>query len=111
MNCWSFCPSFERGIQRAGDVAHHNAHDAAQHAWDIRRILAYVDTAHHPRGRRGVDHDRGDVCAGSSTVMRRPPVSRGVRVRAPSCARVMVVTMAKPRPTPVWSAWMRSVPL
>ncbi|MGV9879590.1 hypothetical protein [Streptomyces sp. NPDC003006] len=34
----------ERGIQRAEDVAHNNAHGAAQHAWDIRQILAYVDT-------------------------------------------------------------------
>ncbi|MDT0347499.1 hypothetical protein [Streptomyces litchfieldiae] len=25
-----------------------NAHDAAQHAWDIRQILAYVDTAAPP---------------------------------------------------------------
>ncbi|MFH8977041.1 hypothetical protein [Streptomyces sp. NPDC017890] len=30
----------ERGIQRAENVARENAHDAAQHAWDIRRILA-----------------------------------------------------------------------
>jgi hypothetical protein len=32
-----------RGAQRAEDVARNNAHDAAHHAWDIERILAYVD--------------------------------------------------------------------
>ncbi|MEU0068216.1 hypothetical protein ABZ027_01370 [Streptomyces sp. NPDC006332] len=35
----------DRGVQRAGDVALNNAHDAAHHAWDIERILAYVDQA------------------------------------------------------------------
>ncbi|MGO4427299.1 hypothetical protein AB4Z54_53490, partial [Streptomyces sp. MCAF7] len=38
----------ERGIQRAEDVAHKNARDGAQYAWDIRQILMYVDTAAPP---------------------------------------------------------------
>ncbi|MCX4851775.1 hypothetical protein [Streptomyces sp. NBC_00893] len=38
----------QRGIQRAEDFAHKNAHHAAQHAWDIRQILAYVDMAAPP---------------------------------------------------------------
>ena len=29
-----------------------------------------------------------------------PPAARGVRVRVPSCAWVMLLTMARPRPTP-----------
>jgi hypothetical protein len=33
----------DRGAQRAEDVARNNAHDAAHHAWDIGRILAYTD--------------------------------------------------------------------
>lgn len=32
-----------RGLQRAEDIARNNAHDAAHHAWDIGRILAYHD--------------------------------------------------------------------
>lgn len=32
-----------RGPQRADDVARNNAHDAAHHMWDIRRILAHTD--------------------------------------------------------------------
>jgi hypothetical protein len=48
--------------------------------------------------------------AGSSTVTRSPPAARGVRVRVPSCAWVMLLTIARPRPTPAWSVRMRSVP-
>ncbi|CAL9511087.1 hypothetical protein SUDANB121_03653 [Nocardiopsis dassonvillei] len=48
--------------------------------------------------------------AESSTVTRSPPSGRGTRVRVPSCARVTLLTMASPRPTPAWSVWMRSVP-
>ncbi|MFR0359233.1 hypothetical protein [Streptomyces sediminimaris] len=33
----------DRGVQRAEDIARNNAHDAAHHAWDIERILAYTD--------------------------------------------------------------------
>ena len=39
-----------------------------------------------------------------------PPAARGVRVRAPSCACVMLLTIARPRPTPASSLRMRSVP-
>ncbi len=42
--------------------------------------------------------------------MRIPPAERGVRVSVPSCAWVMVLTIARPRPTPAWSVCMRSVP-
>src|SRR5215203_5411890 len=48
--------------------------------------------------------------AGSCTVTQRPPAARGVRVRVPSCAWVMLLTIARPRPTPEWSVRMRSVP-
>src|SRR5204863_10075464 len=48
--------------------------------------------------------------AGSCTVTRSPPASRGVRVRVPSCAWVMLLTIARPRPTPAWSVRMRLVP-
>src|SRR2546423_1700345 len=47
---------------------------------------------------------------GSRTVTRSPPAARGVMVRVPSCAWVMVLTIASPRPTPAWSERMRSVP-
>jgi hypothetical protein len=52
------------------------------------------------------------VCgsAGSCTVTRSPPAGRGVRVRVPSCAWVMLLTIARPRPTPAWSVRIRSVP-
>src|SRR4029453_1000582 len=48
--------------------------------------------------------------AGSCTVTWSPPPARGVRVRVPSCAWVMLLTIARPRPTPAWSVRMRSVP-
>ena len=47
------------------------------------------------------------VIAGSSTVTRIPPAGRGVRVRVPPCASVIVLTMARPSPTPAWSVCMR----
>ena len=48
--------------------------------------------------------------AGSCTVTQSPPAARGVRVRVPSCAWVMLLTIARPRPTPAWSVRMRLVP-
>jgi hypothetical protein len=48
--------------------------------------------------------------AGSCTVTRSPPAARGVTVRVPSCVWVMLLTIARPRPTPAWSVCMRSVP-
>ena len=66
------------------------------------------------RGPYGSFPDRHlPVCggaAGSCTVTRSPPAGRGVRVRVPSCAWVMLLTIARPRPTPAWSVRMRSVP-
>ena len=37
---------------------------------------------------------------GNCTVTRSPPAARGVSVRRPSCAWVMLLTIARPRPTP-----------
>jgi hypothetical protein len=48
--------------------------------------------------------------AGSCTVTWSPPAGRGVRVRVPSCAWVMLLTIARPRPTSAWSVRRRSVP-
>src|SRR5487761_1886934 len=48
--------------------------------------------------------------AGSWTVTLSPPAARGVRVRVPSCAWEMLLTIARPRPTPAYSVRMRSVP-
>ncbi|MFE7113309.1 hypothetical protein ACFU98_43970 [Streptomyces sp. NPDC057575] len=45
---WNGYVSHGTDSLRAEDVANKNAHDAAQHAWDIRQILAYVDTAAPP---------------------------------------------------------------
>src|SRR5438477_1387076 len=70
-------------------------------------VIAYV-------GPCGNSPDRhlpvGGGAAGSCTVTRSPPAARGVRVRVPSCAWVMLWTIARPRPTPAWSVRMRSVP-
>lgn len=41
---------------------------------------------------------------------RSPPPVSGARASVPSCARVMVSTMARPRPTPAWWVRRRSVP-
>ena len=47
---------------------------------------------------------------GSWTVTQRPPVGRGVMMRVPSCAWVMLLTIARPRPTPAWSLCTRWAP-
>jgi hypothetical protein len=77
----------------------------------IRRIRP---STRIPLGACGNSPDRHlPVCggaAGSCTVTRSPPASRGVRVRVPSCAWVMLLTIARPRPTPAWSVRMRLVP-
>src|SRR5947208_15615476 len=52
----------------------------------------------------------GVGAAASSTVTQSPPAVRGVRVRDPSCAWVMLLTMARPRPTPACSMRMRLAP-
>jgi hypothetical protein len=48
--------------------------------------------------------------AGRFTVTRSPPALRGVRVRVPSCALVMLLTIARPSPTPAWSVRTRLMP-
>src|SRR5918997_1185990 len=48
--------------------------------------------------------------AGSCTVTQSPPAGRAARVRVPSCAWVMLLTMAKPSPTPAWLVRMRPGP-
>jgi hypothetical protein len=75
-----------------------------------RQHVVVTTTADHagdaPRtGRlRGNSDDRHrPVCggaAGSCTVTQSPPAARGVRLRVPSCAWAMLLTMARPRPTP-----------
>src|SRR5664280_1005099 len=52
----------------------------------------------------------GDGAADSCTVTQSPPSVRGVRVRVPSCAWVMLLTIARPRPTPAWPSRIRPVP-
>ena len=51
----------------------------------------------------------GDA-AGSCTVTQRPPAARGARVRVPSWALAMLLTIASPSPTPAWSVRMRVEP-
>ena len=63
-----------------------------------------------PQTVRSLANARGCGAAGSCTVTRSPPAARGVRVRVPSCAWVMLLTIARPRPTPAWSVRMRLVP-
>jgi transcriptional regulator with XRE-family HTH domain len=46
----------------------------------------------------------------SRLVTRRPPSARGVRSRVPSWAWAMLLTIARPRPTPACSVRTRSVP-
>src|SRR5690606_20657393 len=48
--------------------------------------------------------------AGRVTVADSPPPSRGARVSRPSWARAMLSTMARPRPTPLWSPRWRPPP-
>src|SRR6478672_4176393 len=50
------------------------------------------------------------AAAGRRTVTRSPPAARGVRVRVPSWARAMLLTIARPRPTPAASVRTRSLP-
>ena len=54
---------------------------------------------------------RGAVApVGSCTVTQSPPAARGLRARVPSCACAMLLTIARPRPTPAWWVRTRSVP-
>jgi dihydrofolate reductase len=77
---------------------------------DLARYVVIGDELH-----RGQSPDRhlpacGGV-TGSCTVTQRPPPALGVRVRFPSCAWVMLLTIARPRPTPpAWSVRMRLLP-
>ena len=62
------------------------------------------------RARLVLWHQCSGVAAGSCTVTQSPPAVRGVRVRVPSCAWVMLLTIARPRPTPARSVRVRLVP-
>jgi hypothetical protein len=65
------------------------------------------------RGVRNSPDGHLPVCGGapgSCTVTQSPPAVRGVSVRVPLCAWVMLLTIARPRPTPAWSVRMRLVP-
>ena len=42
-------------------------------------------------------------CGGELHRDAEPTFGRGVRMSVPSCARVMLLTIASPRPTPAWS--------
>ena len=56
----------------------------------------------------GVCHlTAGSETGGSCTVTESPPPGRGVRVRLPSCAWVMLLTIASPRPRAAWSVCNR----
>ena len=53
----------------------------------------------------------GTSCrCGSCTMTRSPPSARGVRVMVPWCAWVMLLTIARPRPTPAWPSRIRPEP-
>ena len=53
----------------------------------------------------------GTSCrCGSCTMTRSPPSARGVRVMVPWCASVMLLTIARPRPTPAWPSRIRPEP-
>ena len=71
-------------------------------------LIGRIRRSHRPRADRYLLVCGG--AAGSCTVTQRPPAARGARVRIPSCARVMLLTIARPRPTPAWSARIRCVP-
>src|SRR5581483_10288263 len=73
------------------------ARRAARHARPARRRAAVAL----------LDHEEA---AGSSAATRSPPAARGLRVRVPSCAWAMLLTIARPRPTPAWSARIRLLP-
>ena len=82
-------------------------------------VIAYVEAFagevdEHGRRlvvRNGYHAEREVVtAAGSCTVTQSPPAARGVRVRVPSCAWVMLTTIARPRPTPPWSVRTRREP-
>jgi len=80
----------------------------------IEEIGPLLHAVFNRRGRCGHCVERHlSVCggaAGSCTVTQSPPAARGVRVRVPSCAWVMLVTIARPRPTPAWSVRVRLEP-
>jgi hypothetical protein len=82
-------------VERPGESTGGDTH-AARHADPQASTI--------PLGACGDSPDRHrSLCggaAGSCTVTQSPPAGRGVRVRVPSCAWVMLLTIARPRPTP-----------
>ena len=95
----------ERDATGAGADVENRAPGLAGQRPPQRQILA-VGAALQVVPQRLEVHPR----AGSSTVTASPPASRGVRVRVPSCAWVMLLTIARPRPTPACSVRIRWVP-
>ena len=61
------------------------------------------------RWRRFADMPLSGYWRSSSTVTVRPPSGLAVRLTVPAWARVMLSTIARPRPTPAWSVWVRPV--
>ena len=84
-------------LKRLGLIADSAVSARLEPAW--RRVRASPDR-HQP------------ACggAGSCTVTRSPPAALGATARVPSCAWVILFTIARPRPTPAWSVRTRSVP-
>ena len=95
----------ERDATGAGADVENRAPGLAGQCPPQRQILA-VGAALQVVPQRLEVHPR----PGSSTVTASPPASRGVRVRVPSCAWVMLLTIARPRPTPACSVRIRWVP-
>jgi TPR repeat protein len=94
----------------------HGAHEAA---FNLGRIIddAGRDDADQAaeRGNGAAFYNLGhsyavSSTAGSRTVTRSPPSARGERVTVPSCACAMLLTIARPRPTPAWLPPIRPVP-
>ena len=79
---------------------------------DGRIICGYHGWTYDPSGKLVSSFGAGMFggAAGSCTVTRSPPPARGASVRVPSCAWVMLLTIASPRPTPAWEVRTRSVP-
>jgi len=98
------------GLRAGGDVAAADLDDLAAALRHERPMNQQGATVCRHSAESHLPESDGAADTGSCTVTRSPPSGRGARVRVPSCACVMLLTIARPRPTPAWPLRIRPVP-
>ena len=97
----------------AGRTAHASAHAPVPERRDCAPLdsdLSSSERFEAPLLVDGTGGRPGRLGVERCTVTQSPPSRRGAMVSVPSWAWVMLLTIARPRPTPAWSVRVRSVP-